>query len=260
MKKLLVLMLLFLCLFSLALAEDDSLAKVLEKGVLTVAISPDYAPYEYIRADDTLAGSDIKFAEYIAKDLGVELQFDRMNFQACLAAVQTGASDVVISSLGWKEERAEIMNLSDLYNDNMIFTVLVRKEDADTLTTAESFTGKVIACQNGATTESMTRESLDCTVELIKSAGDGVMALLSGKVDGVSLSVGVAESLAAQNDKLAVSSYIFDYVGKGNVVATMKGNDTLTTRINEIIRTCKEQGLFEVWMQEAQEESAAEGV
>ena len=56
-----------------AAVTDTSLQDILDKGVITVAISPDYAPYEYLDLmTGEIKGSDIVLAQYIADELGVE--------------------------------------------------------------------------------------------------------------------------------------------------------------------------------------------
>ena len=66
-----------------AAVTDTSLQDILDKGVITVAISPDYAPYEYLDLmTGEIKGSDIVLAQYIADELGVELQIDQMSFES----------------------------------------------------------------------------------------------------------------------------------------------------------------------------------
>ena len=97
-----------------ASGEDLSLQKVLDQGVITCAVSPDYAPYEYLDlVTNEVKGSDIVLAQYIADQLGVDLKIEQMSFETCLAAAQTGSVDMCISSLSWKPERAEVLALSE---------------------------------------------------------------------------------------------------------------------------------------------------
>ena len=57
-----------------AFAEDAAVETVTE-GKLTVATSPDFAPYEFYSIDEegnpTLAGFDIALAQYIADKMGL---------------------------------------------------------------------------------------------------------------------------------------------------------------------------------------------
>ena len=53
-------------------------------GVLSVATSPDFAPYEFYALDEngnaTLAGFDIALAQYLADFMGLECQITAMDF------------------------------------------------------------------------------------------------------------------------------------------------------------------------------------
>ena len=61
--------------------KTDSLEAIQEKGKLVVAVSPDYAPFEFralVDGKDTVVGSDIDLAQAIADELGVELEIKRV--------------------------------------------------------------------------------------------------------------------------------------------------------------------------------------
>ena len=90
-----------------------------DKEVLKVALSPDFAPMEFVdtskTGQDSYVGFDVTLAKYIAEGLGKELEILPMSFDACQVAVQTGAVDMSISGFSWTEERAANYNLSDYY-------------------------------------------------------------------------------------------------------------------------------------------------
>ena len=90
-------------------AGDQSLQSVLDSGKLHVAVSPDYAPYEYLDLlTGEIKGSDIEFAKHIGEELGVEIVFEQMSFESCLAAVNTGSVDLMISCMGYSVTGAPI--------------------------------------------------------------------------------------------------------------------------------------------------------
>ena len=72
-----------------------------DKEVLKVALSPDFAPMEFVdvskSGQDSYVGFDVTLAKYIAEGLGKELEILPMSFDACQVAVQTGAVDMSIS-------------------------------------------------------------------------------------------------------------------------------------------------------------------
>ena len=99
--------------------SGERLNDILDAGVITLVTSPDFAPLEFedISSGETVyAGSDIELAKYIADYLGVELEIQAMDFQACQAAIATGQADMMISGCAPTEERRRTMELSDPYN------------------------------------------------------------------------------------------------------------------------------------------------
>ncbi len=63
---------------------------------LVVAVSPDYAPFEFktlVDGKDQVVGSDIKLAQAIADELGVKLEVTTMSFDNVLSSLQSGKAD-----------------------------------------------------------------------------------------------------------------------------------------------------------------------
>ena len=246
-------------------ATETSLQDVLDKGVLTVAISPDYAPYEYLDLmTGEIKGSDVVMAQYIADQLGVDLKIEQMSFETCLAAAQTGSVDMCISSLSWKPERAEVLALSEYYNKSSAFfdqTILVKAEEAAQYQTAADFTGKKVAAQNGTTQMEMTTQQIpEVEAVPISLMNDGVLLLMEGKVDGVACQVDVAQSFVDNYDELAIPEFLFDFEELGNVVATQKGNNALLEKINEILVQVEDDGLYAQWLAEATMDARSQGL
>ena len=74
-------------------AEAAAEVTTVNEGKLTVATSPDFAPYEFyaIGEDGTpqLAGFDMALAQYIADDLGLELEVVTVDFDGVLSELST---------------------------------------------------------------------------------------------------------------------------------------------------------------------------
>lgn len=73
-------------------------------GTLVLGTSADYAPYEFMYADDSgtmqYAGIDISAGQYIADELGMELQVENMSFDYLLTSLPRA---ILISS--WQPSR-----------------------------------------------------------------------------------------------------------------------------------------------------------
>ena len=75
-------------------ANNTTSVETVKEGKLTVAISPDFAPMEFVdptkSGQDMFVGFDPMLANYIADELGLELVIMPMSFDACQTAVYTG--------------------------------------------------------------------------------------------------------------------------------------------------------------------------
>ena len=241
-------------------SSKSKLEAIKEAGVIKMATSPDFAPMEFenIKADGTkeYVGSDIELGKYIAEKLGVKLQIEAMDFTAVQAAVTTGTVDMAISGFAKTAEREESMELSIGYNtdsDDVGQGILISKDKAAELTTAESFAGLKVGAQNGSLQHNLVKEQLpaDVQVELIGSLNDGVLMLSTGKIDALAVSGENGVLYAGNYDNIVMSDFFFDYTSEGNVVACQKGQTELMEAINNIIKEVNEQKLYSQWTDEA---------
>ncbi|MBQ6948163.1 MAG: amino acid ABC transporter substrate-binding protein [Firmicutes bacterium] len=243
---------------------DQSLQSVLDKGELHVAISPDYAPYEYLDLlTGEVKGSDVMFANYIGEKLGVKVVFDQMSFESCLAAVGSNSTDLMISCMGWSAERAESMELSEQYNahKNMENTVLASAEKAASLKVGEDFAGLKVAAQNGSTMYDRAVDELPgAEVTAVSSIADGIMMLQDGKVDVVAMALNVAEEFCGNYEGLGITEFRFVAEKNGNVVGAPKGDAEIIAKVNEIIAEATEADLFVQWFEEASADAQKQGL
>ena len=86
-------------------ADDagDGTVQTVTEGKLTVATSPDFAPYEFYAIGEdgspTLAGFDMALAQYIADYMGLELEVITVDFDGVLSELQTKSVDLGMARL-----------------------------------------------------------------------------------------------------------------------------------------------------------------
>ena len=252
MKKLFALVLAIVMIATCSLALADRLADIQAKGKLVVATSPDWPPYEYIDDDGNVVGTDVLMMQWIADQLGVELEIQSMAFDTCLAAVGRGDVDMMIAGLTYDEERTNAMDLTGIYWNEGDQGLLVKKGMGATYNSAEAFAGKTVAAQNGTNQQIMVEEQLTgATLELVTKIPDGVNMVKTGRVDALAVPKTVYDSVLAENDDLEVAEFAFDFEG-GNYIASVKGEDTLTAKIQELIDQINAEGLYQQWVDEIQ--------
>lgn len=248
MKKLFALVLAIAMIMTCSLAMADRLADIQAAGKLVVATSPDWPPYEYIDDDGNVVGTDVLMMQWMAEQLGVELEIQSMAFDTCLAAVGRGDVDMMIAGLTYDEERTNAMDLTGIYWNEGDQGLLVKKGMGATYNSAEAFAGKTVAAQNGTNQQIMVEEQLTgVNLELITKIPDGVNMVKNGRVDALAVPKTVYDSVLAENDDLEIAEFAFDFEG-GNYIASVKGEEALTEKIQEMIDQINEEGLYQQWV------------
>ena len=248
MKKLFAFALALAMLMTCSLAMADRLADIQSAGKITVATSPDWPPYEYIDDEGNVVGTDVLMMKWMAEQLGVELDIQQMSFDTCLAAVGRGDVDLMIAGLTYDEERLNAMELTGIYWNEGDQGLLVKKGMGAVYNTAEAFDGKTVAAQNGTNQQIMVEEQLTgAKLELVTKIPDGVNMVKTGRVDALAVPKTVYDSVLAENDDLEVAEFAFDFEG-GNYIASVKGEEALTEKIQELIDQINEEGLYQQWV------------
>jgi polar amino acid transport system substrate-binding protein len=84
-----------------------------------------FPPFEYIESSDPV-GFDITLSQMIARDYGAKLEVVNMEFDALIAALQSGAIDFIASGMTATDERRKNVDFSDTYfSTNQV--IIVRK-------------------------------------------------------------------------------------------------------------------------------------
>ena len=83
-------------------------------GTLVMATNAEFEPYEY-HEGDAIVGIDVDIAQAICDKLGYELKIEDMEFDAILAAVQSGKADFGAAGMTVTEDRKESVNFTDTY-------------------------------------------------------------------------------------------------------------------------------------------------
>lgn len=232
------------------------------KKVLTVAMSPDFAPMEFVdtskTGQDQYVGFDVTLAKFIANELGLELVIKPMSFDACQAAVQSGTVDMSISGFSYTETRAENFNLSDYYyaGDNETEqTIICLSENAGKWTTADAFSGLKVGAQVASLQYDLCTSQLpeDCSIEIFTDIGTAVEALRNGMIDALAVAEGNGEAIIATNDQIAMTGFEFEVSeeAENNVIMLKKGNDELTKAVNEVLAKAYAAGYYGQWYADA---------
>ena len=233
-------------------------------GKLTVATSPDFAPYEFYSVGEdgtpTLAGFDIALAQYIADDLGLELEVVPVDFDGVLMELQTKAVDLGVAGLSPDPKRESIMDFSDIYYEGGQSFVCVQ-DNKDKFQSLEDLNNPDIevGAQTGAIQVDLAQaNSPDAEIIQLTKVTDIIAELLAGKLDGAYIETAVAESYAKNYPELCVVLEVPYDGAEGSAIGVSKGNDALKAAVNASIAKAKEEGKMDEFVATANEQASGE--
>lgn len=249
-------------------AEETSEAAAAElqtvaAGKLTVATSPDFAPYEFYAIGEdgtpTLAGFDMALAQYIADDLGLELEIVTVDFDGVLSELQTKSVDLGMAGLSPDPKREGIMDFSDLYYVGGQSLVTV-KANADTYNSFEAINKPEVSvgAQIGSIQMDLaTANSPDADIVPLPKVTDIIAELLAGKMDAAYIETDVAKSYQKNYPELEIVMDV-PYDQEGSSIGVSKGNEGLLAAVNASIAKALEDGSMERFIAEANEQASGE--
>lgn len=265
-KKLVLGALVLVSVFALAACGSSSnenlQEKVLKKGKLVVAISPDYAPFEFkalVNGKDTIVGADVELAKAIAEELGVKLELSSMSFDNVLSSLQTGKADMAISGLSATKERKNAYDFSDPYYETEN-AILVKSSNLDKFASIDSLANQKVAVQKGTIEEGLAKDQLkDSKIVSLTAMGEAINELKSGQVQAVDLEKPVAEGYLSQNSDIALAGFALKTSdGDAKAVAMPKGSGKMVKTVNKVIKKLAKDDKYKQYISDAAKLTANE--
>lgn len=244
-------------------AGDAAAIETVAEGKLTVATSPDYAPYEFYAIDEegnpTLAGFDLALAQYIADYMGLELEIITVDFDGVLSELQTKSVDLGMAGLAPDEKRENIMAFSDIYYDGEQ-SVVTTKENADKFTSFDALNDPDV--QVGAQIASLqfdlaNENTPDADIISLPKVTDIVSELVAGTLDAAFMETAIAESYQKNYPDLQIVLDVETDV-TGSAIGVVKDNQPLLDAVNEAIAAAVEDGSMDQFVAEANELAAGQ--
>ena len=238
-----------------SMSIDDLKAAIttVTEGSLTVATSPDFAPYEFYAIDENgepkLAGFDMDLAQYIADYLGLKLEVIPMDFDGTIMELQSGNVDLGMAGYSPDPDRADSMDFSDVYiTGGQSFVCVESNKDLFPSLEDANNADYSIGAQVGSIQATLAKENTpDADIVELTKVPDIIAELLTGKLDGAFIETMVAESYATQYPELCLALEV-PYDAEGSVVGVSKGNAALLEGVNRAIAAAKEDGSFDQYV------------
>ncbi len=243
MKKLIILTISILLLSGCSLQSTDTLVVLTSSG---------YHPYEMIDEQGNLIGFDIEFGEALAQEMGVEIEWQDMDFDGIIASLNSGRGDMAIAAISPDPSRDALFSQSYYVGDEESpFFVLALK--SSNITSTADISDKTVGVQIGTIQEQMInqlKDEFNLSVDQRTSVSQMVMEITSSRLDFVVIEGPTAKEYVNQFDTLMTfeltNQEIQKYLIEVNGVSVALPNDSkLLDDINKAIDVLKENGTLQ---------------
>jgi polar amino acid transport system substrate-binding protein len=225
-------------------------------GYLTVATSPDYAPFEFYALDKdgnpTLAGFDMDLAQYIADYLGLTLEIVPMDFDGTILELGNKKCDLGMAGYSADPDRLIYMDFTDVYyTSEQTLVTTADKKDIITSTEIANNPDYKIGVQTGSIQAELAHEfTPNADIVELSKVTDIIMELSTGKLDAAFIETPVVQAYANTYKNLHIACVI-PQDDNGSVIGVYKGNADLLKYVNEALNKCVDEGTFAKYLEEA---------
>ena len=223
--------------------ELTDLAYVEDKGTLVIGLDDTFAPMGFRDEDNELVGLDIDLAKAVGEQMGLEVEFQPIDWKAKEAELEAKNIDCVWNGMSATEDRQESMSLSNKYLENRI--LLMSYDDSVNVTSVEQLKDMKIGTQaDSAALEAIQKnEAYDTFKDNISEYDTYDAALLdlkAGRVDVVAIDEVYAIYNNQNKERLYESDFNFgaDYYAVG----FRKEDTELTAAFNDALEAVIEEG------------------
>ena len=185
-------------------AEASDLAYVQDKGTLVVGIT-EFEPMDYQNESGEWVGFDADLAKEFAESLGVEAQFQIIDWDSKIMELQAQTIDCIWNGMTITPELQEALTISDPYIKNYQ-VVVIRSDNADVYTSTADLVGKTVEAEAGSAGEAaIIGEGADESLkqaEYISAAKqtDTLLEVKTGAADAAVLDFVLAGAMVGQGD------------------------------------------------------------
>lgn len=222
-------------------AADSDLAYVKDKGTLVVGIT-EFEPMDYTDANGEWIGFDADLAKAFAESLGVEAQFQVIEWDNKTFELEGKTIDVVWNGMTLTDEVKAAMECSNPYFNNAQ-VVIVKADQADQYQTADSVKGLQFAVENGSAGMEQV-EALGASYTPVLDQATALLEVSSGTADAAVIDYLMAAATVGEGTSYADLTYTCELNSEEYGVGFRKGSD-LAAALNDFFKTAYADGTMQ---------------
>lgn len=221
-------------------ASADELATIKESGVLKIAMSGQYPPFNFVNEQNEVVGFDPAIGTEIAKRMGLKTEIVTTAWDGIIAGLLANKYDAVVGSMSITPERDEVIDfVGPYYNTKRaIFT-----KAGSTITSVEQLKDVKVGVTLGETHEQWARDQ-GYNIKTYKGLPELLLELQNGRVDVIvndSIPVILAMK-AGQYDLAVIDDPSAEPIGAG--IAIREGNPELAAAMQKALDEMMADGTY----------------
>ncbi|MDD6055457.1 MAG: cysteine ABC transporter substrate-binding protein [Helicobacter sp.] len=224
--------------------ESGTLAKIKEKGVITIGVFSDKPPFGFINDKGENDGFDVVISRQIAKDLlGDEnrVKFELVEAASRVEFLKSGKVDLIMANFTKTKDRAEVVDFADAYMK--VALGVVSKDGA--IKSVDELKGKKLIVNKGTTADFYFTKNHP-EIELLKfdQNTEAFLALKDSRGAALAHDNLLVFAWVRENPEFSVG---IAELGDLDVIApaVQKGNTELLEWINKEIQTLNSNGFMQ---------------
>ncbi|MDR3258595.1 MAG: transporter substrate-binding domain-containing protein [Fusobacteriaceae bacterium] len=237
MKKVLKLVMLMLVIVTgMFMSSNHAIADDKEYIVGTNA---EYPPFEFVE-DGVIKGFDADLIELVSKKVGFKYKWANIDFAGLIPAMQTKKVDIAIAGMSVTPEREKAVNFSIGY---LTSNAAILTNKINPIKGMDDLEGKSYGAEIGTTKEARAQKIKDAKVVPYSNNTGALIALISGKVDGIVMDESVAKEYYEKNKDTTI--YVGALEGEPKAIAFHKDDTELRDKVSKAIQELLDDGTIQ---------------
>lgn len=227
-------------------ASGDVVYRTLDEikadGTINIGVFSDKSPFGYVDENGDYQGYDVYFANRLAEDLGVKVNFVSTEAANRVEYLETGKVDVILANFTVTDERAEKVDFALPYMN--VSLGVVSPEDAVITDLSQIGEDDQVIVISGTTAETyLVENNPEITLQKYDTYANAKNAFQNKQ--GVAWANDNTEVIAFANDNPGYVVGIPELGSQDTIApAVSKGNTTLLDAINDDIKALGEENFF----------------
>jgi polar amino acid transport system substrate-binding protein len=223
-----------------SMAAAEELDTIREAGVIRIAMSGAYPPFNFVNDQNQVVGFDPAIGTEIARRMGLEVEIITTAWDGIIAGLLTNRYDAIVGSMSITPERDEVLDFVGPYytTKRAIFTL----PDSG-ITSVSQLDDVTLGVTLGETHEEWARDQ-GYSIRTYRGLPELILELQNGRVDAI-----VNDSIAAilamgerDIEYVMLDDLETDVIGAG--IAIREGNPMLAAEMQAALDAMMEDGTY----------------